>query len=111
VSWHYTPVFASSLMLTPRCARGQPLAVQNRSRRFCVRIIPDAHPSLCSGPAFGCPKSLQAILLITLPPLQVRSERVHPRIRAVRCGRAAFAERRQLGAMARGHALATASRR
>src|SRR6185437_5824275 len=67
--------------LTPRCARGQPAAVQNRSRR-CVfvpswdsplaalgaslrlsKIVPDVvcsshpgtHPSLRSGPAYGCP--------------------------------------------------------
>src|SRR6185312_2480071 len=74
--------------LTPRCARGQPAAVQNRSRR-CVfvpswdsplaargaslrlsKIVPDVvcsslpgtHPSLREGPACGCPKSFQTIL-------------------------------------------------
>ena len=112
-------LFASSLMLTPRCARGQPSVVQIRSRRICrtrgfspalhascfflklaeragfepakrglaaytlsrrapstartplhivrsrpragyARIIPDARPSLRSGPTCGRPNSLPA---------------------------------------------------
>jgi len=92
-------LFASSLMLTPRCARGQPFGCPNslpanssttlpplrkcsarfpgRSCRRIVRIIPDAHahPSLRSEPAFGCPNSHQANSSTALPPLRKYSAR------------------------------------
>ena len=50
---------------------GATIELQNW-RSGIVRIIPDAHPSLCSGPTFGCPNSFQTNLsnprVLTRPP-------------------------------------------